>query len=121
MDRRKSYETHLKLKVVEFAAQKGNRAAGRHFGVGELLVQAWRKDRQVGAVVSETNLPVMLVMVAKPQWPALEEKVAQWLDDQRKSGVGVNGAMIRLKVRQLAKLSRTVLEVWGVHDTPSLC
>ena len=83
-NRRKSYETHLKLKVVEFAAQKGNRAAGRHFGVGELLVQAWRKDRQVGAVVSETNLPVMLVMVANHSGQPLRKRSLSGLTTSEK-------------------------------------
>ena len=51
---RKSNETRFILKVVEFGAQKCNRAAGRRFGVGESLVRAWRKE-QVEAVVSEKD------------------------------------------------------------------
>lgn len=34
----------FKLKVVDYALEHGNRAAGRHFGVAEVRVRYWRKQ-----------------------------------------------------------------------------
>ena len=44
--KRQSYTVSEKLRIVNFAEQKVNRAAGREFGVSESSVQLWRKSKE---------------------------------------------------------------------------
>ena len=41
-----SFDSAFKSKVVEFAERNSSRGAGRHFGVDEKRVREWRKQKQ---------------------------------------------------------------------------
>ena len=43
---RASYCASFKLRVVAFAVDKGNRAAGKQFNVDESCVRRWRSQRE---------------------------------------------------------------------------
>ena len=47
MSSRISYTTGFKLKVVMFAKENGNRAAGREFKVDERCIRRWRGQERV--------------------------------------------------------------------------
>ena len=36
-------------------------------------------------------------IAAKPYWPELEDKLHEWVLEKRQNGIGLSGAMIRLK------------------------
>ena len=42
---RASYTASFKLRVVAYAVEKGNRAAGKQFNVDESCVRRWRSQR----------------------------------------------------------------------------
>ena len=44
--KKRSFNSAFKLKVVEFAEKNSNRGAGRHFGVDEKRVREWRKHKE---------------------------------------------------------------------------
>ena len=44
--KRQSYTVSDKLRIIQFAAQNGNRAAEREFGVLESNVRLWRKSKE---------------------------------------------------------------------------
>ena len=63
------YSASFKLQVVKFASDNSNNsAASRKFGIDEKLV----RDRG-----------------RKCQWPELEKKVVEWVEENRKSGLAV--------------------------------
>ena len=43
---RASYTTSFKLRVVAYAVDKGNRAAGKQFNIDESCVRRWRLQRE---------------------------------------------------------------------------
>lgn len=43
---RASYTASFKLRVVAYAVDKGNRAAGKQFNVDESYVRHWRSQRE---------------------------------------------------------------------------
>ena len=69
MPKRKSYTAGFKLQVIKFAKEKGNRAAGREFDVGETSAREWRKDEKE---LKKLNPRKRARQGGKPKWPHLE-------------------------------------------------
>ena len=74
---RASYNVAFNLKVVLFAEQNGNRAAGRNFSVEEKCVLRWRSQKE--------NLKKMpcsrhAERGKSAQFSELEEDLAAWLN-----------------------------------------
>lgn len=97
--KRRSYTAIFKLQVIKYAAENGNRPAETKFGVSEKNLRDWRK--------AEAMLSSMKTKKAnrglKPRWPELEERVHQWVVEQRVAGRGLSMNRVRLRARVIAK------------------
>ena len=111
------YSASFKLQVVKFASDNSNNsAASRKFGIDEKLVRDWRRK-----IDNIKSLPKTKCADRgrKCQWPELEKKVVEWVEENRKSGLAVTRNLIRLH----AKKNRTTNEYrqfprlkWVVHS-----
>ncbi|XP_072220783.1 zinc finger MYM-type protein 4-like isoform X2 [Leuresthes tenuis] len=98
--KRKSYSADYKLQVVKYAAENGNRAAERKFGVCEKLVRDWRKAEVNLAAMKKTKKANRGL---KARWPELEERVHRWVLEQHTAGRGLSTVQLRLHALALAK------------------
>ena len=95
------YSASFKLQVVKFASDNSNNsAASRKFGIDEKLVRDWRRKID--------NIKSLLKTKCadrgrKCQWPELEKKVVEWVEENRKSGLAVTRNLIRLHAEKNAQ------------------
>ena len=96
------YSASFKLQVVKFASDNSNNysAASRKFGIDEKLVQDWRRK-----IDNIKSLPKTKCADCgrKCQWPELEKKVVEWVEENRKSGLAVTRNLIRLHAKKTAQ------------------
>lgn len=97
---RKSYTAAYKLQIIEFAETNGNRAAERQFGVTESCVRAWRKAKDVLRITKRSK---KALRGAKPRWTELEDRLEEWVLDQRAACRGISTVQIRLKAKTIAQ------------------
>ena len=99
--KRMKYSASFKLQVVKFASDNSNNsAASRKFGIDEKLVRDWRRKID--------NIKSLLKTKCadrgrKCQWPELEKKVVEWVEENRKSGLAVRRNLIRLHAKKTAQ------------------
>ena len=111
------YSASFNLQVVKFASDNSNNsAASWKFGIDEKLVRDWRRK-----IDNIKSLPKTKCADRgrKCQWPELEKKVVEWVEENRKSGLAVTRNLICLH----AKKKRTTNEYrqfprlkWVVHS-----
>ena len=85
--KRIKYSASFKLQVVKFASDNSNNsAASRKFGIDNKLVRDWR-----GKIDNIKSLPKTKCADRgrKCQWPELEKKVVEWVEENRKTGLAV--------------------------------
>ena len=93
--KRMKYSAKFKLQVME----SNNCAAGREFCVNEELVRDWQKQIQklkcmVKNICSNHGKPC--------QWPELQDKLLQWIEEHRQSRYIVTRNMITIKAKAMA-------------------
>jgi hypothetical protein len=71
--RRKLYTAIFKLKVVDFAKEKGNREASRKFHVGETSVREWRTDE---VAIKCLHRKKRAMRYRRCFWPELEKHLS---------------------------------------------
>ena len=99
--KRMKYSASFKLQVVKFASDNSNNsAASRKFGIDEKLVRDWRRK-----IDNIKSLPKTKCADRgrKCQWPELEKKVVEWVEENRKSGLAVTRNLIRLHAKKTAQ------------------
>ena len=95
------YSASFKLQVVKFASDNSNNsAASRKFGIDEKLVRDWR--RKIDNIKSLPNTKCA-DRGRKCQWPELEKKVVEWVEENRKSRLAVTRNLIRLHAKKTAQ------------------
>ena len=95
------YSASFKLQVVKFASDNSNNsAASRKFGIDEKLVRDWRRK-----IDNIKSLPKTKCADRgrKCQWPELEKKVVEWVEENRKSGLAVTRNLIHLHAKKTAQ------------------
>ena len=95
------YSASFKLQVVKFASDNSNNsAASRKFGIDEKLVRDWRRK-----IDNIKSLPKTKCADhgRKCQWPELEKKVVEWVEENRKCGLAVTRNLIRLHAKKTAQ------------------
>ena len=95
------YSASFKLQVVKFASDNSNNsAASRKFGIDEKLVRDWRRK-----IDNIKSLPKTKCADRgrKCQWPELEKKVVEWVEENRKSGLAMTRNLIRLHAQKTAQ------------------
>lgn len=98
--KRRAYEAQFKLRVIEHAAENSNRAAGRHFNISESMVRKWRKQESLLRQVRKTKRSFR---GQKARWPELEDRLAQWVVEQRAAGGSVPTVNIQRKAKAIAE------------------
>ena len=97
--KRHAYDAEFKLKAVSHAVEYGNRAAAREFNINESMVRKWRMQeddlRQVKKIKQSFR-------GNKARWPRLEDKLEQWVVEQRAASRSVSTVTIRMKAPALA-------------------
>ena len=106
--KRMKYSASFKLQVVKFASDNSiNSAASRKFGIDEKLVRDWRRK-----IDNIKSLPKTKCADRgrKCQWPELEKKVVEWVEENRKSGLAVTRNLIHLHAKKT--VCQWVKESW---------
>ncbi|XP_007245626.3 pogo transposable element with KRAB domain isoform X1 [Astyanax mexicanus] len=112
--RRLAYEADFKLKAIRHAVEHGNRAAAREFNVNESMVRKWRKQEYDLLQVKKTR---QSFRGKKARWPELEDRVEQWVIEQRTVGRSVSTVSIRLKAAAVAR----DMNIDDFRGAPSWC
>ena len=112
--KRHAYEAAFKLKAIRHAIEHGNRAAAREFQVNESMVRKWRKQEDTLRQIKKTK---QSVLGHKVRWPLLEDKIEQWVIEQRTAGRSVSTVSIRLKATAVA----CDMEINNFQGGPSWC
>ena len=99
--KRAIYTAGLKISVIRFAESNGNRAASRHYGIGESNVRFWRKNKQeIEKQSRESRAPGR---GRKAAYPELEQQLLDFIHERRKSGCAISTIELRLHAGNLAK------------------
>ena len=93
------YSAKFKLQVVKFAQESNNCAAGREFCINEKLVRDWRKQVEKLKCMPKNKCSNR---GKSCQWPELEDKLLQWIEEQRQSGYIVTRNMLIIKAKAMA-------------------
>ncbi|XP_061129331.1 activating transcription factor 7-interacting protein 1 isoform X2 [Syngnathus typhle] len=112
--KRHAYDAEFKLKTLSYAAKHGNRAAAREFKVNESMVRNWKKQEDNLSRVKKTQKSFR---GNKARWPQLEDKLEQWVVEQRSANRKVSTVSIRMKATTLAQ----EMNIDEFHGGPSWC
>lgn len=112
--KRHAYEADFKLKAINHAVEHGNRAAAREFNINESMVRKWRQQEDALRQVKKTKRSFR---GSKARWPQLEDKIEQWVIEQRTAGRSVSTVSIRLKATTIAR----DMEINNFQGGPSWC
>lgn len=98
--KRNSYTAELKLNVIKYAEEHGNRAAGREFNVDEKCVRTWRQQKPT---FLELNPRKRACRGLSAQWPELEDKLKTWVLTKRKGKRSVSTLLIQFQAKRFAR------------------
>ncbi|XP_049577013.1 activating transcription factor 7-interacting protein 1 isoform X2 [Syngnathus scovelli] len=112
--KRHAYDAEFKLKALSYAAVHGNRAAAREFKVNESMIRKWKKQENNLSQVKKTQKSFR---GNKARWPQLEDKLEQWVVEQRSANRKVCTVSIRMKATELAQ----EMNITEFHGGPSWC
>ncbi|KAG7155007.1 Pogo transposable element-like 91 [Homarus americanus] len=83
------YNASFKLKVVRFAKASNSSAAARKFGVNEKQVREWKVEEKLIDIPRTKCAPRR----GKQQSPELEEKLFEWVNENRECGYVITRKM----------------------------
>lgn len=98
--RLKSYTANFKLSVIKRAEEIGNRAAGRELEVDERCIRRWRSEKKEIEAMPKTKRSRRSGRV---RWPQLEDKLEEWVKEERDKGIAVSTIRLRLKAKVFAQ------------------
>ncbi|KAF4787660.1 zinc finger MYM-type protein 2 isoform X1 [Turdus rufiventris] len=112
--RRFAYNAEFKLKAINHAKEHGNRSAAREFKVNESMVRKWRlqEDELRRAKKTKKSFRGM-----KARWLQLEDRLDQWISEQRAAGKRFSTVAIRLKAKAIAN----EMNISDFNAGPSWC
>lgn len=96
-----SYTAGFKLKAVQYALEHGNRAASRHFSVGETSIRYWRGQQEK---LQATNKSRRAFHGAKcRKYPQVEEQLVQHIRGLRQDCCAVSLDIVQTEARRIAR------------------
>lgn len=100
-NRRKSYTTERKLEIINFAEEKGNRAAGKHFDVDESCIREWRKKKTVLEAIPKDKKSLRF---KKERFPSLEKELSDIISEMQKSdNLKISACQVKQMALDIAK------------------
>ncbi|KAH7959912.1 hypothetical protein HPB49_014863 [Dermacentor silvarum] len=96
-----SFMAALKLNAIDYAMEHGNRAAGRHFGVDEIRIRFWKKQREKLMTDQRTRRAFHGPKIGK--FPHVEEAVLEYVKDLREDACAVSVEMVQTQARTIAR------------------
>lgn len=90
------------LRVVGYAVDHGNRAAGKKFAVDESCVHRWRAQRE--KLMKNPKLK-RANRYGFPLYPELEKELVCWITKKRQGGAAVSMNVIYLKAKMIVRKS----------------
>ena len=93
------------MKAADFAEKSNNCAAGHKFGISEKLVRDWWKQSDK---IKDLPRAKCADCGSKCYRPELEEPLAKWVDENRRSGYVVTRNQIMLQAKSLAKKNKII-------------
>uniref|UniRef100_A0A8C9YEP1 HTH CENPB-type domain-containing protein n=1 Tax=Sander lucioperca TaxID=283035 RepID=A0A8C9YEP1_SANLU len=112
--RRNAYDAAFKLKAIDLAVGKGNRAAARELGLNESMIRHWKQQLEE---LTQCKKTTKAFRGKKSRWPELENELEDWVNTQRADGRGVSTVQIRLKAKTIA----TAMKFEDFRGGPSWC
>ena len=97
---KKSYTTVEKLECVEYSEIHGNRATEGEKDVSEKLIRDWRKNK---IILNSNPREKRARRAGQAYWLILEEKLKDYVLQQRSLSIKVSTIGIIIKARQMGK------------------
>lgn len=79
--KRRSFTTELKLEVISYAEEKGNRAAGKRFEVDESCIREWRKKKKILEQIPKQKKSLRY---RKEKFPEMEKELTECINELQK-------------------------------------
>jgi hypothetical protein len=99
---RASYSIEQKNKVIKYARKYGRNKTAVHFNLDASMVGRWVKaSTSWGTEINQNNKRIG--SGRKAFYPEAEKKLYAWLIEQRKQGLAVTYAMLRVKMLEFLK------------------
>ncbi|KAH8027169.1 hypothetical protein HPB51_003611 [Rhipicephalus microplus] len=96
-----SYTAGFKLKAVQYALEHGNRAASRHFGVGETSIRYWRDQEEKLKATKKTRRSFRSAKTGR--YPNVEEQLVRHIRELRQDGCAVSLDIVQTEARRIAQ------------------
>src|SRR5688572_21021802 len=98
---RNVYSIKQKKEIVEYAKQMGRNKAASHFELDASMVGRWVKASSGWNEVNQNSKRVG--SGRKPFYPEAEKKLYDWIIGQRKQGLAVTYAIVKVKMLDILK------------------
>ena len=96
---RSSYSASEKLKILQYAKERGQRAATRSFSIDHSMISHWEKWKDKFKTANGKNWHVGAGR--KPQYPEAETNLKTWLIEFRKDGIAVTPKMVKIYMKEI--------------------
>ena len=109
---RKSYSIQQKIKVINYALKNGRNEAAKHFKLKGSMVSRWIQARNSGKW-TETKRNIKKVGSGRKEfYPEAEKKLYDWIIEQRKEGLAVSYAIVRVKMVDILQ-EQEMINIYG--------
>lgn len=115
MKKRRFYDTALKKKIILYAEEHGNRAAGRAFDIPESCIRLWRKHQ--AEIFGPTSKPKVVVTGPCRTWSdQMEDALCEYINELKEHGIPIPVEMVQLRAHDLAmSLNIPLAQFVGTH------
>lgn len=112
---RNAYSIKQKKEVVEYAKQVGRNKAASHFELDASMVGRWVKASSGWIEVNQNSK--RLGSGRKPFYPESEKRLYDWIISQRKQGLAVTYAIVKVKMLNILKEDNVASAVAETAET----
>lgn len=100
-NKRFSFTTEFKLKVLEMAENTNNRVAAREYDISEANIRLWRKNKEKLSIQGKQAKAAG--RGRKAQYPELEQQLLNYIMERQAGGFAIDTGEVRLKALHMMK------------------